>query len=182
MKKDLSTLTIVLISFVVLIGWATWRQTKGLLPETEKDNNWTHCFSTTFNYPIHCWTPNGWLSINRDRSAPLIALNNLGIDDFWSVVGKELVITGYLSGRWFFEADCLAEIHDYQGQIITKGLAVALADWMTEELVPFQASFIWPDNLNLRRAILVIVKDNPTGLMAEDEGLVIPIKLNYISQ
>lgn len=182
MKRASSTLIIVFISLAVLIGWAAWRQANGLLPELERDDNWNYCFATTFNHPIHCWTPNGWLSINQDRSASPIILNSPGIDGSWPVVGRELVITGYLTGRWFFEADCLAEIRNDQGQLITQGLAMAFNDWMTEELVPFEASFVFPDDLSPKRAVLVFIKDNPTGSATENTALVMPIQLNYTSQ
>lgn len=178
MKKGFITSLIVVLIFVVLVSWASWKQIKGPEPEAEVFDKWSYCHSMGLSHPIQCWTPDGWLSLSYQEDS-LVELAFPGIDGIWPIVDGELVINGRLTGRWFFEADCPVEIRDYQGRLVTQTIATATGEWMTEELVNFQASFSWPDNLELERAVLVLIKDNPTGYPEHDDALVLPIRLSY---
>lgn len=181
MKKNFITLLIIVLAFVVLIGWASWQQVKESEVETGASDKWTHCHSVALNHSIQCWTPDGWVSLSYQQEPSLVALDFLGIDGSWSVIDGELNISGRLTGLWFFEADCQAEVYDYHGRKITQAIATATGEWMTEELVNFQATFSWPDGLEIEKAILVLIKDNPTGDPEHDDALVLPIRLSYSS-
>jgi len=82
-------------------------------------------------------------------------------------------------GSWFFEASFLAELWNGQGQRFAWSLASTSEDWMTNELIPFQIIFEIPEDHKLSDAILVLIKDNPSGLKEHDDALAWPIKLKY---
>lgn len=94
-----------------------------------------------------------------------------------SVSGSPLVISGEARGYWFFEASFPARIYDANG--IELGLAVVQADgeWMTENFVKFNTV------INFKKpatdtGVLVLEKDNPSGLPEHDAQLRIPLRFD----
>jgi hypothetical protein len=96
------------------------------------------------------------------------------------VISSPLVITGKARGQWFFEASFPVALVNWDGLIIAKGLAEARNDWMTNEYVLFKAelSFVNPamEQDFTHRGALILKKDNPSGLPANDASLEIPVK------
>jgi len=96
------------------------------------------------------------------------------------VISSPLVITGKARGQWFFEASFPVALVNWDGLIIAKGLAEARNDWMTNEYVLFKAvlSFFNPamEQDFTHRGALILKKDNPSGLPANDASLEIPVK------
>lgn len=82
-------------------------------------------------------------------------------------VGTQFVVTGAARGPWFFEANLPIEIKDLSGTTLLQVGAVAQGEWMTTQLVPFTASIQLPAGTNGPH-ILVIRKDNPSGLPEND--------------
>ncbi len=89
-------------------------------------------------------------------------------------VSSPLKITGQAKGNWFFEASFPIELLDNAGNIIARTHADAKSDWMTTSFVPFEASlrFQKPPTAS---GLLILKKDNPSGLPQNDEQISIPV-------
>ncbi len=95
-----------------------------------------------------------------------------------ATVTSPLVVTGQARGTWFFEASFPVFLTDWDGKIITQGIAQAQSDWMTTEFVPYTATLTYvlePSYSN--RGTLILKKDNPSGLPENDDALEIPVLL-----
>ncbi len=94
-----------------------------------------------------------------------------------TVVTSPLIVTGRARGNWFFEASFPVSLVNWDGLIIAQGVATAKGDWMTTELVPFEAvlEFEKPE-LYPERGALILQKDNPSGLPQNDAAIEIPIR------
>lgn len=90
------------------------------------------------------------------------------------IVISPLLINGRARGFWYFEASFPVRIFDDNG--IELGLAVAQAggEWMIEDFVPF-AAILEFKKPSTERGVLVLRKDNPSGLPEHDNELRIPI-------
>ena len=90
-------------------------------------------------------------------------------------ISSPLKITGQAQGTWFFEASFPVKILDGNDQVLTQGIAQSHGEWMTADLIPFTAElkFIAPST---DQGTLVLQKDNPSGLPANDAALVVPIR------
>jgi hypothetical protein len=91
-------------------------------------------------------------------------------------VESPLAITGKARGAWFFEASFPVRLIDNDGELIAQGVATALADWMTEDFVPFEALLDFSVERETR-AELALIKDNPSGLPENDDRTSIPLVL-----
>ncbi|MEX2053188.1 MAG: PQQ-dependent sugar dehydrogenase [Candidatus Paceibacterota bacterium] len=91
-----------------------------------------------------------------------------------SVISSPLTITGEARGYWFFEASFPVKLLDGNGNEIAVHYAEAQSEWMTENFVPFHSelSFAKPQTEN---GVLVLEKDNPSGLSEHADELRIPI-------
>ncbi len=104
-------------------------------------------------------------------SSDLIILEKPKSDEF---VESPLLINGRARGYWYFEASFPIRIFDDND--IELGVAVAQAggEWMTEDFVPF-AAILEFKKPSTERGVLVLQKDNPSGLPEHDAELRIPI-------
>lgn len=93
------------------------------------------------------------------------------------VITSPLVVRGTARGFWFFESTFPVSLVDWDGRIISEGIANAKSDWMTEEFVPFEAilNFTVDKDVYSNRGALILKKDNPSGLPKNDDALEIPI-------
>lgn len=102
-----------------------------------------------------------------------------------AVVGKEFSVIGEARGTWFFEASFPIEVTDNTGKILSTGIAQAQPDpktgeinWMTEDFVPFKADIKAPESF-IGPAVLILKKDNPSGLPEHDASISFPITIEY---
>jgi hypothetical protein len=104
---------------------------------------------------------------------------NVNIPKKGARIKSPVKITGQARGTWFFEGDFPVELHDFEGNIIAKGYVSARSSWMTEDFVPFSGELKYdiPENLEKRRAKLILKKDNPSGLPENDESFEIDVKI-----
>ncbi len=93
------------------------------------------------------------------------------------IIESPLIIKGEARGFWFFEGDFPIVLTDWDGLIIAEGYASAICDWMTEDFVEFKAelTFTRPDTKVNSKGILILKKDNPSGLPEYDDALEIPV-------
>jgi len=114
---------------------------------------------------------------NELEKSDLIHINNPRPNQ---TISSPLTITGEARGNWFFEASFSIILVDWDGKIITQGIAQAKSDWMTTDFVPFEATLTFTVNKNTysNKGTLILRKDNPSGLAQNDDALEIPILIN----
>ncbi|MDO8601163.1 MAG: GerMN domain-containing protein [bacterium] len=96
-----------------------------------------------------------------------------------ALVSSPLEVTGQARGNWFFEASFPVFIYDSNGKELGVVPAQAQSDWMTTDFIPFRAilEFEIPKT---KEGVLVLKKDNPSGLPANDDELRIPVRFNPV--
>ncbi len=92
-----------------------------------------------------------------------------------AIITSPLGITGKARGNWYFEASFPAVLLDANGTEIARAPAQAIGDWMTNDFVPFALSlpFTTPKT---DTGVLVLKKDNPSGLPQNDKEIRIPVR------
>jgi hypothetical protein len=91
-------------------------------------------------------------------------------------VTSPLTITGQARGYWFFEGDFpIVLIGSQGGNILVESHATTESDWMTEEFIPFNATIEF-ESPGTGAGILILEKDNPSGLPENFDSLTIPVK------
>jgi len=90
-------------------------------------------------------------------------------------LSSPLTVKGRARGTWFFEGDFPLLLLDAQGKNIAASYATAQGEWMTENFVEFEGTIDFKGTFSTQRGILVLKKDNPTGLTRFDDALEIPI-------
>ena len=94
-----------------------------------------------------------------------------------ATVKSPLIVTGKARGTWYFEASFPVKIYDGYGRLLGQTPAQAQTDWMTTDFVQFKATLTY-DTPSTETGTLVLEKDNPSGLPANDARIVIPIKFD----
>jgi cytoskeletal protein RodZ len=91
------------------------------------------------------------------------------------VITSPVTVAGKVPGSWFFEAQLTVKLLDGDGKQIATGTGTAKEDWMTEKPVPFEATLTFekPSTLN---GMIVIEKDNPSGLPQNAQSLEFPVR------
>lgn len=94
-----------------------------------------------------------------------------------ATICSPLVIKGKARGSWFFEASFPVVLTDWDGKIIAQGKANAKGDWMTTEFVSFEAKleFSVAKEIYSNKGLLILRKDNPSGLPKNDDAYELPI-------
>ena len=90
-------------------------------------------------------------------------------------ISSPLTVSGEARGTWFFEASFPVVLTDWDGLIIAQGIATADGNWMTEDFVLFTAELTFEKPTLYNRGTLILRKDNPSGLPANDDALEIPV-------
>jgi hypothetical protein len=94
-------------------------------------------------------------------------------------VRSPLTIRGQARGGWYFEADFPVVLANWDGLVIAEHYATAQGEWMTPEYVPFEAvlEFEAPEFIGefSRRGSLILQRDNPSDLPANDDALEITV-------
>jgi len=92
------------------------------------------------------------------------------------VITTPLLVKGKAKGSWFFEAEFPVKLLDENRDLLAVGIVRSEGEWMTESLVDFETSldFLVSTKTN---AVLVLQKDNPSGLPENDKKIEIPVVL-----
>ncbi len=109
--------------------------------------------------------------------SPLV-LDTLGEDAF---ITSPVTIKGQIPGSWYFEGSFPIEIEDSLGNILGQGVAQAKGDWMTNELVPFEAKVTFKKT-DAEDGYIVFKKDNPSGDPKNDKEVRLPIAFKLYLQ
>ena len=90
-------------------------------------------------------------------------------------ISNPVAVVGEVPGNWPFEASFPITLEDGNGNIIAQTAAHVLGNWMTADLVPFSAQLTYSSSPS-GKGKLVLEKDNPSGLPANDDQLSIPVE------
>lgn len=90
-------------------------------------------------------------------------------------VSSPLTIKGEVLGNWFFEGSFPVRLLDEKGNELAKSTATSSEDWMTEEMIPFEAKLEFEVGL-VTSGTLVLEKDNPSGLPENAGKVEVPVK------
>jgi len=96
-------------------------------------------------------------------------------------VTSPMTITGQARGNWYFEASFPVKLFDANGKLLVQAPAQAQGEWMTMEYVPFSLSLTFPKPTTAT-GVLVLEKDNASGLPEHDNELRIPIRFEAATQ
>lgn len=148
--------------------------------KTTKINTFEECAAAGYpvmeSYPAQCSTPDG-AHFTENIGNELEMADTIKIDSPRpnAKIASPLKLTGQARGTWYFEAVFPVELQDANGNVLATGQAQAQGDWMTEDFVPFTASleFTTPATPT---GILILKKDNPSGLPENDKSLAVPVK------
>ncbi len=177
-------LIVVIIGIIVLTGWLYF------LPSEEEITSFEECVEAGYlvidSYPEQCKTPDGKRFVREINGiADHIASKSdlIVVSDVRLFSGDtfSLVVTGEARGYWYFEGDFPIILEDENGNLIAESFATAKLDlndpestWMTEDFVPFEGTLEFSAP-NGEIGILVLKRDNPTGLPEHDDELRIPV-------
>ncbi|TSC89281.1 MAG: hypothetical protein G01um10143_662 [Parcubacteria group bacterium Gr01-1014_3] len=92
-----------------------------------------------------------------------------------SIIKSPFKITGEARGIWYFEASFPIKLLDGNGNQIAIAVAQAQDNWMTIELVPFEATLEFKAPAT-DTGTLVFQKDNPSGLPEHDADVRVSIR------
>jgi len=128
------------------------------------------------SYPEQCRTPDGQ-TFTRDIGNELEKSNLIKV--FKPRPSEEVIsplqITGEARGYWYFEASFPVELRDANGNVLVSYYATAEDEWMTEEFVPFKTTLEFAEPTTAA-GVLILRKDNPSGLPEHDDALIVPVR------
>jgi hypothetical protein len=94
---------------------------------------------------------------------------------YGDLVTSPLTIKGQARGNWFFEANLPAILKDENGRVLAQVGLQAKGNWMTRDFVPFEGIMTFdPGTANY--GVLIISKDNPSGLPEFDSSVAVPLR------
>jgi hypothetical protein len=127
------------------------------------------------SYPEQCRTKGGKHFVN-DIGNELSFVGEMMVQNPRpnQTVMSPIIITGRATGPWFFEGQFNAELVDEQGEVIGEAVVQAIGDWMTSDLVPFEARIDFVTNS--AKGKLILRNANPSGLPEKSKELIMPLK------
>ncbi len=97
-----------------------------------------------------------------------------------AVVSSPLRVTGEARGNWYFEASFPVRLEDANGKVLVQTFAQAQGEWMTTDFVPFELDLTFPTPTTAT-GVLVLEKDNPSGLSENADERRIPVRFDSVS-
>lgn len=111
----------------------------------------------------------------KDRLFNLIRVGNIQPNQD---IVSPTTVTGEARGTWYFEASFPIVLLDENGRNLANALGQAQGDWMTENFVPFVSTpLTFQVATNTDQGVIVLEKDNPSGLSQNDDQLILPVGL-----
>ncbi|HEY4527127.1 MAG TPA: Gmad2 immunoglobulin-like domain-containing protein [Candidatus Paceibacterota bacterium] len=92
-------------------------------------------------------------------------------------VEQTFTVAGVAPGPWFFEAQFPMQVRDMEGNVVGRATATAQGEWMTEKQVTFTA-MMQIDATFHGEAILILMKDNPSGMPEHDDAIELSITVD----
>ena len=177
-------LIFITILILVLVGVFFWWNYKGTEEPVPTVTNFEECAAQEYlvvqSYPRQCRTPDGRIFIegigNELEKIDLIRVTKPRPNE---LIKSPLKIEGEARGYWFFEADFPVKLLDENGNELGIGIAKALSEWMTEDFVAFELVLEF-ESPTTDRGMLILEKDNPSGLPENADELRIPVRFNKL--
>lgn len=129
------------------------------------------------SYPRQCKAPNGMLIEDIGNELEKQNLIKVSKPRPNELTESPLEIRGEARGYWFFEASFPVKLLDGNNKEIGWGIAQAKSDWMTEDFVPFEAKIEFQSPMT-KKGILILEKDNPSGLPENADELHFPVRFS----
>jgi len=127
------------------------------------------------SYPRQCQDSTGNTFIehigNELELMDMIRINNPKPNQS---ITSPLTISGEARGMWFFEASFPVKLVATHGKVLSRGVAQAQGDWMTEAFVPFEAILVFNPG-EAESGTLILRKDNPSSLPENEQELIVPV-------
>ncbi|MBU4370084.1 GerMN domain-containing protein [Patescibacteria group bacterium] len=142
-------------------------------------NSFDKCVAAGFpvmeSYPLQCRTDDDQTFV-QDIGNELEKIDLIRVDFPRpnQTVQSPLIITGQARGNWFFEGDFPIKLLDDNEVVIVQSYVTAKSEWMTEDFIQFEAKIDF-DIPTTEKGVLVLEKDNPSGLPEYADELRIPI-------
>ncbi|MGE5392478.1 MAG: Gmad2 immunoglobulin-like domain-containing protein [Candidatus Saccharibacteria bacterium] len=121
--------------------------------------------------PAQCAAPDGRVFVDDTQESEVV----VDSPTFGATVSSPLRISGRARGSWFFEASLPATLKDENGKVLAQSPMRAQGDWMTGDFVNFSGSLEFEQPAT-EYGVLIIEKDNPSGLPQNDAAFVVPVK------
>jgi hypothetical protein len=142
-------------------------------------NSFEECVAAGFpvmeSYPPQCTDGNQTFMQDIGNGLEKDDLIQIDLPRPNDLVSSPLEITGEARGAWFFEASFPVRLIDADGVEMASGIASAEGEWMTENFVPFNATLEF-DDPTTRTGVLILEKDNPSGLPENADELRVPLR------
>lgn len=94
-----------------------------------------------------------------------------------ATVSSVFTVTGRARGSWYFEANFPLDVRSATGTVLVQSPVQAGGEWMTSNFVPFSVLVTVPAWYK-GEAVLILHKDNASGLPEHDASMSIPIVIN----
>ncbi len=181
MKKTIiGIIILIIIALGLWYAWNNYQTAPVPVTTNEAISSFDECAVAGYpimeSYPEKCQTESGQVFVrdigNELEKQDLIKVDNPRPNQ---IIASPLTITGQARGYWFFEASFPVVLLDEDGRQLASGIAQADGDWMTEDFVPFKAELSFGAT-QADKGVLILAKDNPSGLPANDDELQIPVE------
>ncbi|PCI25096.1 hypothetical protein COB57_02660 [Candidatus Peregrinibacteria bacterium] len=93
-----------------------------------------------------------------------------------STIQSPTIIQGEVPGHWFFEASFPIQLTNWDGLIIGEGIATAKTNWMTEEMVSFEAIITFDKPTHKNNGSLIFMRSNASGEPEHDDAVEYEVK------
>ncbi len=165
-KNSFSPLALSVVVLLGLIGFGTWYFQQNELDEQSKQ-------IAELNRQVGSSQAD-----EAQQSYTLMSQKGVTVEVYKPLRGSKVTnpveVVGKVPGNWSFEADFPVELKDATGKVLVESPAGLLSDWMTEELVLFTVNLKYVDAAS-GEGLLILHKDNPSGLPENDDRVTIPI-------
>ncbi len=98
-----------------------------------------------------------------------------------AVLTSPVTVRGKARGSWYFEASFPVTLRAADGTVLATVPARAIGDWMTDDFVPFEVSVAF-DPGTATSGELVLARDNPSGIRAQDASATVPVQFAAVAQ
>jgi hypothetical protein len=124
------------------------------------------------SHPAICRLPDGRSFEEEENLEGDVVLN---YPQYGDLITSPLTVVGKARGTWYFEANLPVTLKDDTGKVLVQKGAQAQSDWMTTDYVPFSVNLTF-DPGDAEFGVLIIEKDNPSGLPEFDSSFAIPVR------